>query len=400
VLRAAGWSAAVHLMAVASLAWLATLDKARSLESALMAAALQHELDEGATTWIGAVPDDLLASEPLPPVPFGPVLPPTDQANYDLRPVALRPGLPGEQRAPAPDMGSETGRPLPAAWRRDSSTLRARLSDGSEQYQPDRQETSTRASTQQAIRQEPRVGIGDSARTTAPAPTQAAPPTDLPVTDDSPEVAPALASETRVPDTAGLQDTRGEGPLDTDPGKRSFDIPVAGPPRDDVASRSASNETQPGLVDYTAVAARATEDSLAGRGLGAQPGLSSHRTTGVAPSDDGWPRPRPAPIGEIGEGSSERAFSREYLEIRRRVARVLRFPKRLALLLEQGEAIVQFTVERDGRVWGDVKLLKSAGFEEFDREAQEVVRRAAPFPHLPERLLVRMRVPFENPIIR
>ena len=82
------------------------------------------------------------------------------------------------------------------------------------------------------------------------------------------------------------------------------------------------------------------------------------------------------------------------------MARVLRFPKRLALLLEQGEAIVQFMVERDGRVWGDVKLLKSAGFEEFDREALEVVRRAAPFPQLPQRLLVRMRVPFENPIIR
>jgi protein TonB len=400
VLRAAGWSAAAHLMAVAILAWLATLDRAPSLESALMAAALQHEADEAATTWIGAVPEDLLAAEEQPPPTIGPVLPPADQANQDQRPIAPRPGLAGEQGAPAPDTGSESGRLLPAAWRRDTSTLRARLTDGSEQYQPERQETSTRASTQQAIRQEPRVGIGDSARTTAPAPTHAAPATDLPVTEDSSEVAPALASDTRVPETAGLQETRGEGPLDTEQGQRSYDIPVAGPPRDDVASRSASNETQPGLIDYTAVAARATEDSLAGRGLGAQPGLSSHRSTGVAPVENGWPRPRPAPIGEIGEGSSERAFSREYLEIRRRVARVLRFPKRLALLLEQGEAIVQFMVERDGRVWGDVKLLKSAGFEEFDREALEVVRRAAPFPHLPERLLVRMRVPFENPIIR
>jgi TonB family protein len=387
-------------MALAGLAWLATLDRARSLELALMEAALQHEADEAATTWIGTLPDDLLAVESPPPPLVGPVLPPADQANQDRRPAAPRPGLPGEHRAPAPDTGSSEGRPLPAAWRRDSSTLRARLSDGSEQYQPDRQETSTRASTQQAIRQEPRVGIGDSARTTAPAPTLTAPATDLPVTEDPSEVAPALASETRVPDTAGLQDTRGEGPLDTDPGKRSYDIAVAGPPRDDVASRAASNETQPGLVDYTAVAAHATADSLSGRGFGAQPGLSSHRTTGAAPVEDGWPRPRPVPIGEIGEGTSERAFSREYLEIRRRLSRVLRFPKRLALLLEQGEAIVQFTVDRDGRVWGDVKLLKSAGFEEFDREALEVVRRAAPFPHLPERLLVRMRVPFENPIIR
>jgi protein TonB len=154
------------------------------------------------------------------------------------------------------------------------------------------------------------------------------------------------------------------------------------------------------MIDYTAVAAHGPEDGLQGKGLGSMPGLSSDRLAGTTLAADGWPTPRPAPIGEIGEGTSERQFAREYLEIRRRVARVLRFPKRLALLLEQGEAIVQFMVERDGRVWGDVKLLKSAGFEEFDREALEVVRRAAPFPQLPQRLLVRMRVPFENPIIR
>ena len=175
---------------------------------------------------------------------------------------------------------------------------------------------------------------------------------------------------------------------------------AGGPTRDDRSARAASDETQPGLLDYAAASAPGPADGFSGSGPGSIPGPSSHRVTGTAPASDGWPRPRAAPIGDVGEGTSERLFSREYLEIRRRLARVLRFPKRLALLLEQGEAIVQFMVDRDGRVSGDVKLLKSAGFPEFDREALEVVHRAAPFPHLSQRLQVRMRVPFENPIIR
>jgi protein TonB len=93
-------------------------------------------------------------------------------------------------------------------------------------------------------------------------------------------------------------------------------------------------------------------------------------------------------------------YAREHLEIRRRVARLQRFPHRLAMLLEQGEAIVQFQVERDGRLAGEVKLLKSAGFEEFDQEAMAAVQRAAPFPQMTRPLLVRMRIGFQNPLVR
>jgi TonB family protein len=69
-------------------------------------------------------------------------------------------------------------------------------------------------------------------------------------------------------------------------------------------------------------------------------------------------------------------------------------------MLEQGEAIVQFQVERDGRLAGAVKLLKSAGFEEFDQEALAAVQRAAPFPQMARPLLVRMRIGFQNPLVR
>jgi periplasmic protein TonB len=395
---------ALHLVGLALLTTLATRDRERSrMERALLAGSVAP-VDPAVAAWLGATPEELQQSidvEMPPPPPEGPPLPPADQANRDVRPAALRTGLPQEQRAPAPDTGEASGRRLPPSWRRDNSTLRARLSDGSEFYQPPRLDMDRSASSPQALRQEPKVAVGDSVRTSLPEPTQAAPPAELPtLTDDQPEVAPALARETVTPELAGLHPTRGEGPLDADRGRRAVDVEKQGLAFDKVAARAGSNETQPGMIDYAAASATGPEAGLPGRGLGATPGLSSHRLTGSAASEEGSPHPRPAPIGEIGEGTSERAFAREYLEIRRRVARVLRFPKRLALLLEQGEAIVQFMVDRDGRVWGDVKLLKSAGFEEFDREAVEVVRRAAPFPQLPQRLLVRMRVPFENPIIR
>jgi protein TonB len=401
VLRAAAWASGLHLAGFIALGWLASRGNHQSellVDGAPASAGTAVSDETSAEAWLGVVPDaPELARQPQ--QPEGPPLPPADQENRDRAAAASDPGLRRSQGAPAPDSGEGTGRRLPPAWRRDSSTLRSHLTNGSDFDQPERERTARSSSSPQAVRLEPQVGIGDSARTTVPAPLPAAPPTELsPAVRDEQDVVPPLARETHIPDDIGPEPMRGEGPLDAERGRRSFDVPPDGPPRDDVRARAAATETQPGLVDYTTASARGPEDGTAGKGVGVDPGASSHRVSGTAPSAAGWPRP--APIGEIGEGSSERQFGREYLEIRRKVAQVLRFPKRLALLLEQGEAIVQFMVDRDGRVWGDVKLLKSAGFEEFDREALEVVRRAAPFPQLRQRLLVRMRVPFENPVVR
>jgi protein TonB len=400
MLSAAGWASALHLAAFLVLGWLAGRDHAAGpLRPAVASGGAETPADDESADWLGVVPADPAQLEVPPEPPMGPPLPPADQENRDRAPAALDPGL-RQAKAPAPDSGDGPGRKLPPSWRRDSSTLRAHLSNGSDFNQPEHERTASTSSSPQSVRLEKVVGIGDSARTTRPRPTQAAPAADLPAADDNEEVAPALAAETRVSEQTGLHPVRGEGPLDADRGRRSFDLPADGRARDDQTARAASDETQPGLLDYAASATRGPQDGTTGKGAGAAPGVSSQRVTGEAPSPDGWPRPRTAAIEEIGEGTAERQLGREYLEIRRRVAQALRFPKRLALMLEQGEAIVQFMVERDGRVWGDVKLLKSAGFEEFDREALEVVRRAAPFPQLRQRLVVRMRVPFENPIVR
>jgi protein TonB len=81
------------------------------------------------------------------------------------------------------------------------------------------------------------------------------------------------------------------------------------------------------------------------------------------------------------------------------------FPKALALRLEQGETIVGFVVDAEGRLIDGPRVLKGAGFQEFDAAALRKVRRAAPFPPLPSpggtrSLRMSLRVTFDNPVVR
>jgi TonB family protein len=344
-----------------------------------------------------ALPAEAMA--PLTPEPIGD-LPEADQSNQDIHPAAGSRGVVGLTESPAPDQGDGDGQQLPLAFRKDSSTLRARLTTGASLYQPSREKNAERASSPQQVRRERRAGVGDSARSTAPRVTEAVPaaprvPEEV-TSNDAPQ--PRLDEQRRSPLVPGDATTRGEGPLDGDVGNRAYDVPVEGPARDIVAARQASNEPNPGLTDYASVAARG--DGVLGRGQAQSPGITSAPSKGTAASFEGWPSPRPSTAEDVGEGTSERLYAREHLEIRRRVARAQRFPHRLAVMLEQGEAIVQFQVERDGRLAGEVKLLKSAGFEEFDQEALAAVQRAAPFAQMARPLLVRMRIGFQNPLVR
>jgi TonB family protein len=110
---------------------------------------------------------------------------------------------------------------------------------------------------------------------------------------------------------------------------------------------------------------------------------------------------QPVALGrETALDSRERTYSREFLGIQSRVARQFRFPKRLALMLEQGETIIRFLVRPDGRISGGIQVIKSAGFKEFDQEAIGMVERAAPFPPMNRPLLVTMPIGFENPVLR
>jgi protein TonB len=98
--------------------------------------------------------------------------------------------------------------------------------------------------------------------------------------------------------------------------------------------------------------------------------------------------------------AAEREYQRNLAEVQRRVSSRLRFPKRLALELEQGETVVHFALRADGRIDGAVRIVKSAGFDEFDAEAVSAVTRAAPFPPMSRAMTISMPISFDNPLVR
>lgn len=402
VFRAVAWSAGLHLLALLIVAFLTSRSGATlGLPVAGLPVVVPpwQEIDEDLNVSLAADGTFDLEKAPVLPLPEPFPLPLGDLKTADANPRVGVDHDAVERQAPAADTGHGPGRPHEVAWRRDASTLHERISDGARAYRPAREKLASRASSPQAFRQEPIVGVGDSSRTLqARAESAKEEEVDLPEESDDEEVVatpPAVELAAQEPGTAGNQ---GDGPLQAEQGQKSFDATRLGKAHETESTRAASSELNPGIVDYSAPSS-ATAVGLVGRGPSDAPGVVNDRSSGTAPALNGG-HPLRSPIPAIGEGSDERIYAREHQEIRQRVARALRFPRRLAIMLEQGEAIVVFQVERTGQVAGEVKLVKSAGFEEFDREALQVVRRAAPFPTLRKALLVRIRIPFENPVIQ
>jgi protein TonB len=127
-------------------------------------------------------------------------------------------------------------------------------------------------------------------------------------------------------------------------------------------------------------------------------------STGLAPAELGARAPQ-ATGPQVEERTLDRRYQRYIQEVSQRVRRIREFPRSLALRLEQGETIVQFVVGIDGRLGDGPRVMKSSGFEEFDAAAVRAVRRAAPFPPMPDPgsarpLPVSLRVTFDNPVVR
>ena len=402
--RASAASFGIHAALLALLVpWWSTAFSTRSetplhtLEANLAAGPAPEEL-----TWVElAPPPDLLPILPA----EGASSPSEDHAAMDHgqklgRSLAPHIAIATDTPAPAADRGTGSGRQLDPAFRRDTSTLHARLTDGSSQYRPEHERTDRVASSPDAIRKERRVGLGDSSHTRHPTlPEERMASSAETCTEGEENGRTASGGSAHVPrHVDGRDPVRGEGALDAETGERQFDTNLRGPARDRRWVRAASDEKHPGLMDLSAVSSPGPAKGEAGRGPGEQPGVLDRASAGSAPTlpgDDALARG-----DESSRSAAEEVRSRYELEIRRQVARALRFPHKLALLLEQGESIVAFTVGPDGRIQGAVRLVKSAGFEEFDIEAMAAVSRAAPFPATGRPHAVSMRVPFENPVVR
>ncbi len=319
-----------------------------------------------------------------------------------------------DRQAPAPDSGLAGGAPLEHAFRLDRSTLRSRLTDGAAEAQPARLRISRRRASPQAIRREPTVGIGDSVRTVVPsrAPISLANAAADPALGGEPAgagraAAPATTSEApplvaRVaPDPNAAHAV---GPLDAEAGQRSFDTQQSGRAADNLTQRTASDELHPGITDFSRAAAPRPIALADGRGPSQSPGAVSRPAPGTAAAELGARNPR-----ELSRGVEERTIDRRYEryieEIRQRVRRIREFPRSLAVRLLEGETIVAFVVDVNGRLGDGPRVIKSSGFEEFDAAAVRAVRRAAPFPPMPDPATARprllsLRVTFDNPVVR
>ena len=319
-----------------------------------------------------------------------------------------------EREAPAPDSGLAGGAPLDHAFRLDRSTLRSRLTDGAAEAQPARLRISRRRASPQAIRREPTVGIGDSARTIAP--TRA--PISLANADADPALGGEAAGAARAAAPATLSEAlplvarvdpdpnaaHAVGRLDAEVGRRTFDTQQPGRAADDLTQRTSSAELHPGITDFSRAATAQPIALAEGRGPSQSPGAVSRPTAGNAAAELGARDPRE--LGrEVDERTIDRRYDRYIEEIRQRVRRIREFPRSLAVRLLEGETIVAFVVDVNGRLGDGPRVIKSSGFEEFDAAAVRAVRRAAPFPPMPDPakarpLSVSLRVIFDNPVVR
>lgn len=300
-----------------------------------------------------------------------------------------------EPLAPAPDTGEGVGQDRPEAWRRDRQTLRAQLTDGAERYRQARTRQGLRAASPQAERREPRVGPADAPETAQRALSLA---NDAPTAGEGETVA-TPDQNVALRERQGRERQSGRGPLEAAQGARRFDVEARGAASDVVDQRSGSDERHPGRIDLVAAGARGPHGADSHRGPADRPGAVPLPTEGKAASRQG--APLPVAVGpNVALSAREAQRARYEREIKRRAQSMLRFPRKLALELAQGETIVRFSVGGDGALQGPIAVTKSAGFPEFDAEAVEAVKRAAPFPRMPEPLVVHMRVAFENPVLR
>ncbi|HVV51262.1 MAG TPA: TonB family protein, partial [Polyangia bacterium] len=168
--------------------------------------------------------------------------------------------------------------------------------------------------------------------------------------------------------------------------------------------RTASEEAHPGLTDFSRPAAPRAVALGEGRGPAEAPGAVARPSTGTAPAELGARDPRESGA-DVDARTLDRRYQRYIDEIRQRVRRIREFPRSLAVRLLEGETIVDFVVDVNGRLGDGPRVVKSSGFEEFDAAAVRAVRRAAPFPPMPDPgsarpLSVSLRVIFDNPVVR
>ncbi|WP_166266882.1 energy transducer TonB [Marinobacter caseinilyticus] len=162
----------------------------------------------------------------------------------------------------------------------------------------------------------------------------------------------------------------------------SVAVPPA-PPRPSTAPKPHTNNrpeprtrpTNSAVVEPSAPSPT-TKSTLAEAPSLAQPNQTPALATAIAPE-----------TAQAGPALADRdrAHARYQADLRAHIYPNLRYPVMAKRQRQQGEVLVVFTVEPDGRV-SDVRLAQASPFPLLNREALDVIERATPLPPLPPAL--------------
>jgi len=341
---------------------------------------------------------------------------PADQAGFDRQhPLpSAEIDLPGTR--PAGRGGGDDRGGLPSfTGRRDRDQLRSQIWNGLARYQVPHQRTGETSSTPEELARLPQPGF-DARKSRARRARDGAERAEVGLAgadgtgghtaeverawrDADPRLDTGPA-EHQLQRQVGSTEPGQERPL-VDRGASAIETERLGPARDADSAAAASSERDPMPLELTAPSAGGDESGVRGartRG-GTAPGSPASGSGTAATRAD----------LEVGSGRPALRAERQDPYFRRmyqRIDSVIRFPRDLALALEQGEVVVTFTLSASGAV-SDVRVVKSSGFLEFDDELTRALRVAAPFGPVPtalrgraDRVGVAAPYKFRNPLIR
>jgi TonB family protein len=340
---------------------------------------------------------------------------PADQSGFDaVHPLpSADVDLPGQRAADRGGGAAQGGVPS-FTGRRDRDQLRSQIWNGLARYQVPHLRTAEQTSTPESLARVPDAGFDGKrsrprrARAGAVAAQAGDPSGDG--TGGQTEVDERWRDADPRLDTgpAALQFERQVGSTEPDEarplvdrGATAVETENAGPARDADSAAAASSERDPMPLELTRASAGGDESGV--RGLRAGSGASSSSPLAG--------RGTAATRADLAQGSGSLAL-RAYREdpyfrrMYQRLDSIVRYPHHLALALEQGEVVVAFTLFANGSI-GDLRVLKSSGFDEFDDELTRALRAAAPFGPVPvslrgrsDRVGVTAPYKFSSPLIR
>ena len=195
-----------------------------------------------------------------------------------------------------------------------------------------------------------------------PTPPEPAPPTPTPPTPDAsplPPVPQALAPKPKPPPRPAVKPR----PVKAKP------VETPTPP----AAPTAASEPPPGPGSGEGPPTQNPQPGTAATGAAnAGPGGATGVGTGAA----GTGR------GSFGDG---RGLGDDYLDrLRRHLAKYKHYPPEAVKLKQEGTALVEFVLARDGTVL-EAHIQRSSGFPLLDQATLEMIRNASPVPKVPDR---------------